>query len=231
GAVAILLVGEAGVTCRWLETWEACLLARLHSLEECLVGCVQASEHILEHLRVEGGGCGKRGAPVLEVGFLLGAGDALALPAAPPGDPLLQGNVMEDTAMPQDALQVPLLLWGRGECLLERLADGAQCAPRVLFSVCLLHGTSLPHKRPIGKEWGLLAEAARRLTARPQRTVPCGGLQPFPSKRSRRRGREDVAAPDEELVQQLRAAALDAMAVALVEHQLLGFTRLGVEYT
>src|SRR5262249_10542959 len=54
-----------------------------------------------------------------------------------------------------------------------------------------------------------------------------GGL----SKWCRRRGSEDVMAPGEELVEQLRAAALDTMAIALVEHQLLGFVRLGIEHT
>src|SRR5262249_44609220 len=124
GAVAILLVGEGVVAPAALEAWKADRLARLHPAEERLIGVVQAGEHILQDMAVESGVVGTLRPDILQLGCLLEAGRHFALPATPPGDPLLQGRVVEQTAMPQNLLQRLFLRRRRLEVLFERLEVG-----------------------------------------------------------------------------------------------------------
>ncbi len=83
GAVAIFLVGEGVVTVASLGAREAGLLARLHPAEERLVGLVQAGEHLLQDVAVDGGVFPEVLADALQRGFLLVARDRDAAPTAP----------------------------------------------------------------------------------------------------------------------------------------------------
>jgi hypothetical protein len=111
-AVAILLETERMVAVLALEAREARFLAPFEPAEEGLIGLVEPREHILQHVAVDGGVLGKRGADILEFGVLREPrdGDRAALPG---GDTLLQRRVGERAAAHEDALKLPLL-GGRG---------------------------------------------------------------------------------------------------------------------
>jgi hypothetical protein len=84
GTVAILLKREAmvAVAVAALKTGKATFLAFPHPLKERLIGTVEAGEHILQDMRVDGNILGEGGAHLLEFGLLLiaGEGDATLLP-------------------------------------------------------------------------------------------------------------------------------------------------------
>src|SRR5216683_3207165 len=123
GAIAVLLEGEAVEAVAALEAWEAGLLAPLHAAEERLVGLVEAGEHILEDVGVDGRVFGERGAHGLQFSFLLKAGDGSVAPL-PGGDALLQRGVVEIAAPPEHVVQRPLLGRRRAQLLFVRLAHG-----------------------------------------------------------------------------------------------------------
>src|SRR5262249_27221725 len=145
----VLFVGERVVASAALEAREARLLAIQETTEERLVGPVQAAQHVLEDVAVKS--CiFREGRPeVFHLRFLLVAAGGAALPASPPGDPLLQRRIVEPTAAPQDLLQCLLL----GGCWLQLLFVGladhvARCADNVLFhTLPSLHAAEQNGKR------------------------------------------------------------------------------------
>src|SRR5262249_41998156 len=105
-AVAELFVGEAVEAIASLEAGEVCLLALLHAAVERLIRLVEARQHVLEHMTVDGRILGEGCPDVLQLGFLLKAGDRQAA-ALPGGDALFESDVVELPAPQQDALQLP----------------------------------------------------------------------------------------------------------------------------
>jgi hypothetical protein len=94
-----------------LEARESCFLASLGSPEERLIGLVEPRQHVLQHVGMDGGVVWKRGADVLQFGFLLVARDR-DVAALPGGDALLQGGIVEAAAAPEHLIQCAFL--GRG---------------------------------------------------------------------------------------------------------------------
>src|SRR5262245_5442258 len=88
GAAAVLLVGEGAIAPAPLERGEPRRLSTRQPTEERLIGPVQTDEHIFYDIAVDGRVLRERYLQVLQLGFLLGAAGALALPAAPPGEAL-----------------------------------------------------------------------------------------------------------------------------------------------
>src|SRR5690348_917250 len=119
GAVVVLLAGAGVVAASALIARETGLLSRRYPLEECLIGSVQAGQHVLEDVRVDGRVLRERFADRLQFCLLLEAGGRDALPAAPPGDALLRRDVVERAAAPEDVLQRPFLLRCGPQLLLE----------------------------------------------------------------------------------------------------------------
>src|SRR5262249_51621026 len=123
GAVLLVGEGEGGGAVAPLEARNAWFLAVRQPAEDRLIGRVQPGQHRLQDLRVEGGVCGERGAQGRELGLLLDAGGALALPPPPPGEALVQGGVVEHATAPEHLLPLALLLGRR----LELLVVGSVC--------------------------------------------------------------------------------------------------------
>lgn len=105
------LVRETVETVAALEAGESWCLSRLYPAKERLIGLVEPRQHILQDVAVNGCVLRECGADVLQLGFLLVAGEGDAT-AAVGSDTLLQGRVVEPAARPQDAIQ-HLLLCGR----------------------------------------------------------------------------------------------------------------------
>src|SRR5262249_17996553 len=127
--VSILLVGEGMIAVPALEAGRARLLARLHPAEERLIGAIEADQHVLQDMRVDGSIVWERGAQVLQLGFLLEAGRRFTLATLPPRLALLQGGIVERATAPEHLLQRPLLCGRRFQLLLKGLARA-----------CLSHG-------------------------------------------------------------------------------------------
>jgi hypothetical protein len=92
------------------------LLAPLHPPEAGWIRRGAAGQHVVEHVALAGGIVGARGAPRLQLRFLLSARDRDAA-LFPPEEALLQGGLGARTAAPPDARPRPLLC-GRGRELL-----------------------------------------------------------------------------------------------------------------
>src|SRR5258708_34190421 len=107
------------------EPW---LAARGHAAGEGLIGLGQPGQHILQHVRVDGGVVGQVGAQVLELRFLLVAARGHAALAVE-GDALFQGGVVERATAPQDSSKRTFLV-GRGlQLLLIGFARGLHISP------------------------------------------------------------------------------------------------------
>jgi hypothetical protein len=78
----------------------------------------------LEHVAVDGGILWEGRVDILELGFLLRAGER-DMAALPGGDALLECRVVQRTAVPQDLLQRTLLRW----CGAERFLVGRAARP------------------------------------------------------------------------------------------------------
>src|SRR5262249_42635148 len=122
----ILRIGKGVRALAPLKPRNAGVLARRHAANEGLRGRVQPSEHVLEHLGLDGGIVREGGASLLEFRLLLRARDPAALAAAPPGEALLQGGGVEQATAPQYLLQRPFLGGWRAELLFVRLPQ-ARC--------------------------------------------------------------------------------------------------------
>src|SRR5262249_8909313 len=129
-AVALLLVGDRVGAVLALKAGKAGLLSTRRPAEEGVIGLVQPGQHILQHVAVDGAVLRERLAQLLQLGFLLVARGALALPAAPPGEALLQRAVVERAAAPQHLRQRLFLRWRRLEFVLERLAHAVHLTVR-----------------------------------------------------------------------------------------------------
>ncbi len=123
GAVADLFVGEGVGARAALETGKARGLPRGHAAEERLVGPVQAGEHVLQDVRMDGGVLRERRPEVRQLRCLLRMGGRTALPPAPPRAALLQRAVVELAAQAQRLRQHSRLLgrWLQFVCV--RLAS------------------------------------------------------------------------------------------------------------
>jgi hypothetical protein len=88
GAVAILLEGEGVIAVAPLEAREPRLRAPLDATEERLLGLLQPRQHVLQHMRVDGGVLRECGPHRLQLGFLLEARDG-GMALLPGGDALL----------------------------------------------------------------------------------------------------------------------------------------------
>src|SRR5260221_6015813 len=121
GGVATLLEREAVKAGTSLEAWEAGFLAALYPAKERLVGLVEAGEHILQDMAVDGSIFRERGANGLQFGLLVEARDGDMAPL-PRGDALLQRGVVEIATAPKHCVQRPLLGGRRPQLLFVRLA-------------------------------------------------------------------------------------------------------------
>src|SRR5262249_17028719 len=108
-AVALLLVGEGVVTVPALETGKASFLPGGEAPEEGLIRLVQASQHILQDVAVDVRVFREGSAHLLQLGFLLEARRADALPAPPPRNALFERAVVERAAAPQDRFKLTLV--------------------------------------------------------------------------------------------------------------------------
>ena len=70
-AVAILLEGEGMIATPSFEAGKARLLSLLDATEERLIGPIQSRQHVLQHVRVDGGVCGKLSAQILQFRLLI----------------------------------------------------------------------------------------------------------------------------------------------------------------
>jgi hypothetical protein len=113
------------------EAREARLFTALHAAEERLIRLVQACQHVLAHMAVDGGILRQLRADGPELGFLLVATER-DVGALPGGDTLLQGRGVEPTAEQQQALQFPLLLSSGLQLVLEGLV-----ACRLVAHACI----------------------------------------------------------------------------------------------
>ncbi len=120
GAVATLLEREAVKAGASLEAWEAGFLAALYPAKERLVGLVEAGEHVLEDVAVDGSIVRERGAHGLQFGRLVEARDGDMAPL-PRGDALLQRGVVEIATAPEHCVQRLLLGGCRPQLLFVRL--------------------------------------------------------------------------------------------------------------
>jgi hypothetical protein len=121
-AIAELLVGEAVVAVFALESRVARLLARPHPAEEGGKRFVQAGEHILQHLAVDGGVCRKCLLDGGQCGLLLRAGGAVVRSASPARRALFAGHVIKRATAPYDLGHRRRLLRGGPQLVFVGLA-------------------------------------------------------------------------------------------------------------
>ena len=86
----------------------------------CSPACTR--QHALEDVAVDGCVFGVRRPQLFQLGFLLEAGEASALPTPPPGDALFERGVVEHTAAPEHRVQCLLLPGRRAQLLPVGLA-------------------------------------------------------------------------------------------------------------
>jgi len=106
-------VGEGARAPAALVAREAGLLPGCYPVKEGGIRPVQARQHIVQDLRVDGCVLREGGAHLLEFALLLQARGGAPLPAPPPRAALFEGGGVERATAPQGAVQRPLLR-GRG---------------------------------------------------------------------------------------------------------------------
>src|SRR5215472_739780 len=111
-------VGERVVAILAVESGKAGLLAAGHAAEEGVIGLLQARQHILHDMRVEGAVFGQLRPQGFQLAFLLIARDGHAA-LLPQEDALRKRSVVEDATAPQDLRKLALLCVHRPQLLLS----------------------------------------------------------------------------------------------------------------